>query len=108
MYAESIRADLYWEDRLVQSKDLYARLELITPDPAQSTAAKTAAPPARWQRWGRALFRYFLGSREPHIVTKRDRDGNPYYDVYDPIDRRHHTFGSEHEVRVWLEERYYQ
>jgi len=99
---------LYLEDRLVQSKDLYARLELITPEPAQPPARATAASPSRWQRWGQALFRYFLGSQEPRIVTKSDRAGNPIYEVYDPIDRRHHTFASEQAVRVWLEERYYQ
>jgi|GEM_PF-1014197 len=99
---------LHLEDRLVHSEDLYARLELINSEPAQLTARVAVESPSRWQRWGHALFRYFLGSKEPRIVTKTDREGNSCYEVYDPIDRRHYTFGSEHDVRVWLEERYYQ
>jgi len=99
----------YLEDRLVHSsKDLYARLELLNSEYAQPTERVSAESPSRWQRWGQALFRYFLGAKEPRIVTKIDRDGHLFYEVYDPIDRRHHTFGSEHDVRVWLEERYYQ
>lgn len=97
----------------MQSKDLYARLELLNAEPTQAQPAPsqpraTVAVTPQWQRWGEALFRYFVGSKEPRIVVKPQRDGPALYEVYDPVDRRRHTFGSEHEVRVWLEERYYQ
>lgn len=102
------------EDRLVQNQDLYARLELITPEtePFTATQLAKAQPRSRLQsRLGQVavtLLKFFVGSREPQIVTKHDRDGNAHYSVYDPIDRSHQTFHSEEAVRAWLDGRYYR
>ena len=45
---------------------------------------------------------------EPKITQCRDRQGNLYYQVYDPVTNRSDSFGSESEVRWWLEQRYLQ
>lgn len=98
----------------MQSKDLYARLELLSPEQVQSQ--QTTPEPGRSRlvnvqrqlgQWGMALLRYFTGSQQPHITVKSDRAGQSFYEVYDPVDRQHHIFGTEQEVRVWLEQRYY-
>lgn len=46
------------------------------------------------------------GYGEPRIQENRDRTGNVYFSVVDPITNQVQTFESEHEVRVWLENRY--
>lgn len=98
----------------MQPQDLYARLELITPElkqaniAAQRQAARQRGLKFRLQQFGQALLKSFLGSREPQIATKYDREGRAYYVVYDPVDRQHYTFHSEQEVRIWLDGRYYQ
>ena len=43
---------------------------------------------------------------EPCIKQKRDRYGNLYWQVYDLTTNKSYTFGSEREVRAWIEERY--
>lgn len=50
----------------------------------------------------------FLSAPHPRIHLKHDASGNPYWYVYDPISRESAHFVSEHEVRVWLEGRYYR
>ncbi|RZM81765.1 hypothetical protein [Leptolyngbya iicbica] len=97
------------EDSLMPSDHLYARLELLQTEPHPTQSALADPPPrARWQRWGQALLNYFVGSTAPRITTHTTHQGQLCYRVYDPVDRRHYTFDSELEVRVWLEGRYYQ
>lgn len=57
-----------------------------------------------WQTWFSALS----GNPEPRIYRKRDRYGNSYFQVYDPTTGLSSSFGTEKEVRIWLDERYYQ
>ena len=45
-------------------------------------------------------------SDEPRIWQERDRFGNVWWYVYDPISRRSIQFPSEQEVRRWLEKRF--
>jgi hypothetical protein len=45
---------------------------------------------------------------EPRIWIKRNGDRTSRFQVYDPLIQQHHTFGSETELRVWLDQRYYQ
>jgi len=45
---------------------------------------------------------------ESLISSHLDRQGNPYYHLYDPIERAHHTFTSEESIRIWLEQRHYR
>lgn len=48
-----------------------------------------------------------IPSREPRILRLVDRNGNPYWYVYDPTTQQAIHFISEVEVRKWLEQRYY-
>lgn len=54
------------------------------------------------------LLNIACGSQSPRIRQRIDRLGNRYYRVYDPSSETHRLFTSEEEMRVWLEERYYQ
>jgi len=45
---------------------------------------------------------------EPKAWQVRDHSGATYWRVYDPATNRAHAFSSEAEVRMWLEQRYYQ
>ena len=47
-------------------------------------------------------------SSEPQVEQKRDRYGNKYWHVNDLQNHRSYTFGSEQDVRVWLENRHYR
>ncbi|MEM8830733.1 MAG: hypothetical protein AAGE96_15435 [Cyanobacteria bacterium P01_G01_bin.19] len=46
-------------------------------------------------------------NHEPKIEQKRDRFGNLYWLVQDARSRKSHTFGSEQDVRAWIENRYH-
>lgn len=52
------------------------------------------------------LWQYFQQNGEPQTTQKRDRDGNVYYQVYDPRTQDSATFGSESEIRWWIEQHY--
>ncbi len=52
------------------------------------------------------LLTFLSGRREPRIWRNRDRSGNWYFRVSDPVTGASSVFGSEQEVRVWLEQRY--
>ncbi|MCU0565192.1 MAG: hypothetical protein MUF49_01160 [Oculatellaceae cyanobacterium Prado106] len=56
------------------------------------------------QAWVEKLSR---GS-EPRIEHGRDRQGHSYLKVYDPLTGKTAYFQSSQEVRIWLEQRYYQ
>lgn len=57
-------------------------------------------------QWGGAIAQFLLHGGEPKISQKRDRAGNLYYKVCDPVTQQHFVFDSELEVRIWLEQRY--
>lgn len=46
--------------------------------------------------------------QEPKIGQKCDRQGNRYWQIYDPVTRQYTSCASEKEVRIWLEKRYYR
>lgn len=41
------------------------------------------------------------------IEPKSDRYGNSYWQVYDFTTNQYHAFGSEQDVRAWIENRYH-
>jgi hypothetical protein len=57
-----------------------------------------------WQWMGYLL----LDNQEPKIYHRRDRHGNSYLKVYDPKTGQSAVFNTSHEVRIWLEKRYYR
>ena len=46
-------------------------------------------------------------NHEPQIEQKRDRHGIIYWQVYDFATNKSYTFGSEQEVRSWIEHRHH-
>jgi len=53
------------------------------------------------------LINALAGRSEPKIYRKRDRQGNWYFRVYDPVMGRSVTLYSEQEMRTWIDQRYY-
>ena len=49
----------------------------------------------------------FTFQNEPHVERKCDRDGSLYWQVRDRKTNKSYTFGSDTEVRIWIEERYH-
>ncbi|HEY9761914.1 MAG TPA: hypothetical protein V6D07_05285 [Trichocoleus sp.] len=47
-------------------------------------------------------------NQEPRVHCRQNRQGKTVWIVHDPSSQTTRQFGSEHEVRVWLEQRYYQ
>jgi len=45
---------------------------------------------------------------EPQIKQKCDRNGNFHWQIYDPVSGRYTCFGSEQDVRAWIENRHYR
>lgn len=93
--------------------DLYIELERIQPD-AEQTVRQALQPfqpvPSPFQKaWKllQAFGTHVIGSSEPRIRQRCDRQGNPYYQIDDPVSRQRLHFDSELEVRAWLEQRYY-
>jgi hypothetical protein len=57
-----------------------------------------------WNGWVRIL----KPSSDPSVTQKRDRSGHQSFEVYDPMTQKYGEFGSELEIRAWLEQRYYR
>jgi hypothetical protein len=54
----------------------------------------------------KAIATRFTHNSDPTVNEQCDRQGNVYYQVYDPHTRKSTVFGSETEIRYWLEQRY--
>jgi hypothetical protein len=48
-----------------------------------------------------------LTTSELQVWQKRDRHGYTCWYAYDPMTATHTCFGSEDDMRVWIEQRYY-
>jgi hypothetical protein len=53
------------------------------------------------------LSRLLLNDREPHVWFKRDRSGQSWWCVHDPLSGTTARFTTATELRAWLERRYY-
>ncbi|MBD2175644.1 hypothetical protein H6F42_01760 [Pseudanabaena sp. FACHB-1998] len=60
------------------------------------------------KRLGQKIAEYFTSQSEIKVWQLQARSGKPYWRVYDPNTNRSATFGSEEEVRIWIEELFYQ
>lgn len=97
----------------MKSFDIYAELELISPEDAQKAAHSFKSSQrdkstfkTAW-RFAQGVCKRVAGSSEPSVMERCDRQGNPYYEIYDPISRQRVHCETESEVRAWLEQRYY-
>jgi hypothetical protein len=60
------------------------------------------------KRLGDRIVEYFNSQPEIKVWQRQDRFGNDYWEVYDPNTHRSASFGSEEEVRIWIEELFHQ
>ena len=57
-----------------------------------------------WQ----SFTKYVSSSSDLQVWQASDRKGNKYWQAYDPIKNRSVAFGSEIEMRMWIEQYYYR
>lgn len=98
----------------MKPNSLYAQLELI-PEPLErsiqtdySIARVWAGAKQRLSAVGIALLTYLCGSTDLSVTVRRNHRGNTLFVAYDPVTQQRHTFSSEQELRVWVDQRYYQ
>jgi hypothetical protein len=60
-----------------------------------------------WSGVYQSLLSLFVGQSEPRIWQSIDRTGATVWHVHDPANGYSAYFGSETEVRIWLDQRYY-
>lgn len=53
-----------------------------------------------------AIVTHFTSASEPKVNQYRDAQGNCYYRAVNPITRRSNEFGSEQEIRIWLDQQH--
>lgn len=67
---------------------------------------------SRWKwlisQWGNDLKTLFLSGSEPRVYLRRDRNGQSYLKIYDPVSRETFYCESQTEARAYLEKRYYR
>ncbi|PSB11761.1 hypothetical protein C7B62_04205 [Pleurocapsa sp. CCALA 161] len=56
----------------------------------------------------KAVDSLVISNHEPQVRYKCDRHGNHYWQVYDFNTNKSYIFGSEQDVRVWIENRHYR
>ncbi len=49
----------------------------------------------------------FVSKSELQVEQRRDRYGHLFWKIYDPTTHKSYTFGSEGDVRIWIEKRYH-
>jgi hypothetical protein len=64
--------------------------------------------PSAWNTFWRQVVEGIIGNQEPQIWQEVDRHGQLYWHGYDPQSGNYFTSDSEAEMRVWVEQRYYQ
>lgn len=67
---------------------------------------------SRWKwlisQWGNDLKTLLLSGSEPRVYLRRDRNGQTYLKIYDPVSRETVYCDSQTEARAYLEKRYYR
>lgn len=68
-----------------------------------------AIHPITWlkQIW-QPIARMLESNTEPYVWKTYDQMGNPIWHAHDPVTGQESEWISEDDLRVWLEERYYQ
>lgn len=57
----------------------------------------------RLYRFLQTMLDRLTPSTELHVVRRKDRAGNAYFEIYDPVTGKSNSFGSEQEIRVCLD-----
>lgn len=102
-----------------ESDTAFPEVAMRYPNSTLASSPRAALIPrlaARWQRLAQpvitalahSLLQATVKAHEPRIRLTRNAQGEAVWQVFDPVTDTRATFGSEREVRVWLEERYYQ
>ncbi|MGL4618325.1 hypothetical protein [Chroococcidiopsis sp.] len=77
----------------------------------KSQAKFIVAKPRDYAKITRVLQRLFallFQSNELQVKQRRDRQGNTWWQAFDPTTNQSTSFGSEAEMRSWIEQRYYR
>ncbi|MBD2304849.1 hypothetical protein H6G17_04895 [Chroococcidiopsis sp. FACHB-1243] len=53
------------------------------------------------------LIQTLTRGHELQVWRKKDRNGNAYWQAFDPKTRKSTSLSSEAEMRIWIEQRYY-
>lgn len=63
---------------------------------------------AKISRFLQHLFAWSIRGNELQVHQHRDRQGNTWWQAFDPKTDESVSFGSEAEMRTWIEQRYYR
>lgn len=63
---------------------------------------------AKIVRFFQQLFAWLFRGSELQVKQRRDRQGNIWWQAFDPNTNESASFGSEAEMRSWIEQRYYR
>jgi hypothetical protein len=58
------------------------------------------------QIWQRAVY-VLNHATEIQVNQSSDRAGHAYFEIYDPSTGKSNTFGTEQEIRAWLDQNHY-
>jgi hypothetical protein len=58
------------------------------------------------KEFGQQLLLALIGNTEPRIWMLTNSRGDIYWRIYDPSAQTFFVFNTEHEVRIWIEQRY--
>lgn len=92
----------------------YKQLEQIplTIAETQDLSPQTAGKFHRLSRWPeriwRSIARLLESTTDPRVWKTYDQKGNPIWHAHDPLTGQESEWICEEDVRVWLEQRYYQ
>lgn len=92
-----MKSSLTWKE--------YQRLEFDAPQHRTDWAPRSIVSALRshWHHFTAVLF-----AAEPQVWLSKTQSGQTQWHAYYPANGRLAQFGSEAEVRSWLEEQYYQ
>jgi hypothetical protein len=85
----------------------YQTLELITNSTSANTTKSSNFASKLKQIW-RVLVDILTSTNQPAIYTTESKSGVTQWIIYDPVTGYRTRLGSEEEVRIWLEQSYYQ
>lgn len=90
----------------------YKQLEQIPMTAAESKQLRRSEQVQRLRCWlediWQPIARLLNATTEPDVWKTYDEKGNPIWHAYDPLTGKDSEWICEDDLRVWLEQRYYQ